>query len=141
LKVTFITPSGTTVVKASSGANFTLLLETCMKNQLRIIAAGLGLAVGGLSLFSVSASAMSASGVAAISKVNHVSDAIGLPVEHVQYYPYGLAAIMGAGSAVAVIMGADSAVMEVAVTAPGIADHCSPVWKPQVQGDTRTRSH
>jgi len=60
-----------------------------MKNQLKIITAGLGLAVGGLSLFSVSASAMSASGVAAISKVNHVSDAVGLPVEHVQYYPYG----------------------------------------------------
>jgi hypothetical protein len=60
-----------------------------MKNQLKIIAAGLGLAVGGLSLFGVSASAMSASGVAAISKVNPVSDAVGLPVEHVQYYPYG----------------------------------------------------
>jgi hypothetical protein len=36
------------------------------------------------------------------------------------------AAIMGAGPAVAVIMGAGSEVMEVAVTAPGIADHCSP---------------
>jgi hypothetical protein len=69
LKVTFITPSGTTAVKVSSGANFTLLLEILMKNQLKIIAVGLGLAVGGLSLFSVSASAMSASGVAAISNV------------------------------------------------------------------------
>ncbi len=60
-----------------------------MRNQLTIIAAGLGLAVGGLGLFSVSASAMSASGVAAISEVNHVPDPIGLPVERVQYYPYG----------------------------------------------------
>jgi hypothetical protein len=32
---------------------------------------------------------MSASGVAAISEVNHVPDPIGLPVERVQYYPYG----------------------------------------------------
>ena len=60
-----------------------------MRKQLTIIAAGLGLAVGGFGLFSVSASAMSASGVAAISEVNHVPDPIGLPVERVQYYPYG----------------------------------------------------
>ena len=40
-----------------------------MRKQLTIIAAGLGLAVGGFGLFSVSASAMSASGVAAISNV------------------------------------------------------------------------
>ena len=60
-----------------------------MRKQLTIIAAGLGLAVGGFGLFSVSASAMPASGVAAISEVNHVPDPIGLPVERVQYYPYG----------------------------------------------------
>ena len=47
------------------------------------------LAVGGLGLFSVSASALPTSGVAAISKVNHVPDAAGLPVEHVQF-PCGL---------------------------------------------------
>jgi hypothetical protein len=64
-----------------------------MRNQLTIIAAGLGLAVGGLGLFSVPASAMSASGVAAISEVNHVPDAVGLPVERVQYYPYGYACV------------------------------------------------
>jgi hypothetical protein len=34
LKGTFITPSGTTAVKVSSGANFALLLEIRMKNQL-----------------------------------------------------------------------------------------------------------
>jgi hypothetical protein len=62
-----------------------LLLETRMRNQLKIIAAGLGLAVGGLGLFSVSASAMPASGVASISKVNHLPDAAGLPIEHVQF--------------------------------------------------------
>ena len=109
-----------------------------MRKQLTIIAAGLGLAVGGFGLFSVSASAMSASGVAAISEVNHVPDPVGLPVERVQYYPYGYpcvfpfcgygyygpgyygggyygrdyygAAIMGAGTAVAAITGAGSLV-------------------------------
>ena len=110
-----------------------------MRKQLTIIAAGLGLAVGGFGLFSVSASAMPASGVAAISEVNHVPDPIGLPVERVQYYPYGYpcvfpfcgygyygpgyitgaatmgaaimgAAIMGAGTAVAAITGAGSLV-------------------------------
>jgi hypothetical protein len=43
------------------------------------------LAVGGLGLFSVSASALPTSGVAAISKVDHVLDATGLPIEHVQF--------------------------------------------------------
>ena len=109
-----------------------------MRKQLTIIAAGLGLAVGGFGLFSVSALAMSASGVAAISEVNHVPDPVGLPVERVQYYPYGYpcvfpfcglwlygpaitgaatmgaaimgAAIMGAGTAVAAITGAGSLV-------------------------------
>jgi hypothetical protein len=100
-----------------------------MRKQLTIIAAGLGLAVGGFGLFSVSASAMSASGVAAISEVNHVPDPVGLPVERVQYYPYGYPCvfpfcgygyygpgyygrgyIMGAGTAVAAITGAGSLV-------------------------------
>jgi len=39
----------------------------------------------GLGLFSVSASAVPASGVAFISKVNHLPDAADLPIEHVQF--------------------------------------------------------
>jgi hypothetical protein len=81
-----------------------------MRKQLTIIAAGLGLAVGGFGLFSVSASAMSASGVAAISEVNHVPDPVGLPVERVQYYPYGYPCVFPS---------ADMAIMGPAITTMG----------------------
>jgi hypothetical protein len=44
--------------------------------------------VMGTGFFSVSASAMPGSGVGAISKIDHVPNATGLPIEHVQFYPY-----------------------------------------------------
>ena len=61
-----------------------------MRKQLTIIAAGLGLAVGGFGLFSVSASAMSASGRLPLFLKSIMSPILSVNrLSRVQYYPYG----------------------------------------------------
>jgi hypothetical protein len=87
-----------------------------MKNQLRIIAAGLGLAVGGLSLW------RGYYGGGYYGRGYYGGGYYGRGYYGGGYYGRGH---YGRG------FGGHG----------GGADHCSPVWKPQVQGDTRTRSH